>query len=167
MASALVTCCFTGHRPSKLPWGYREDDLRCLDLKMDIVQALVDLYKKGYRSFYCGMAEGCDLYFAESVLMLRQVHGDAELHAALPCRTQADRWSAGQQCRYRAILEQCNSVTVLQESYSPGCMMARNRFMVNRSTVLLACYNGEAGGTRNTILYAKEQGLKIITIPLT
>ncbi len=166
MASALNTCCFTGHRPSKLPWGSREDDLRCLDLKMDIVQALVDLYERGYRNFYCGMAEGCDLYFAESVLLLRQVHPDVSLHAAVPCRTQADRWTAEQQHRYRELLRQCDSVTVLQEEYIPGCMMARNRFMVNRSTVLLACYNGEPGGTRNTILYAKEQGLEIITLPL-
>ena len=166
MESALQTCCFTGHRPSKLPWGHREDDLRCLDLKMDIVQALVELYGRGYRSFYCGMAEGCDLYFAESVLMLRQVHEDVSLHAAVPCRTQADRWLREQRARYQELLKQCDSVNVLQEVYSPGCMMARNRFMVNRSSVLLACYNGEPGGTRNTIFYAKEQGLEIITIPL-
>ena len=89
MNSLAVSCCFTGHRPSKLPWGYREDDLRCLDLKMDIVQALVELYGRGYRHFLCGMAEGCDLYFAESVLMLRQVHSDVTLEAAVPFRGQA------------------------------------------------------------------------------
>ena len=27
------TCCFTGHRPDKLPWGSRESDPRCLTLK--------------------------------------------------------------------------------------------------------------------------------------
>ena len=26
------TCCFTGHRPDKLPWGVREDDPRCTRL---------------------------------------------------------------------------------------------------------------------------------------
>ena len=161
-----ITCCFTGHRPSKLPWGYREDDLRCLDLKMDIVQALVGLYQRGYRHFLCGMAEGCDLYFAESLLLLRQVHEDVILGAAVPFRGQADRWSAEQRERYHRILDGCDSVFLQQEQYAPGCMMARNRYMVNHSSLLLACYNGEAGGTRNTILYAREQGLEILTIPI-
>ena len=161
-----ITCCFTGHRPSKLPWGYREEDLRCLDLKMDIVQALVKLYERGYRHFLCGMAEGCDLYFAESVLMLREVHADVSLEAAVPFRGQAEHWGAEQRQRYRWLLDRCDSVTVLQEKYNPGCMMARNRYMVNRSSLLLACYNGEAGGTRSTILYARQQGLEILTIPI-
>lgn len=161
-----ITCCFTGHRPSKLPWGYREEDLRCLDLKMDIVQALVDLYQRGYRHFLCGMAEGCDLYFAESLLLLRQVHEDVSLGAAIPFRGQAERWSAEQRTRYHRILDACDSVFLQQEHYAPGCMMARNRYMVNHSSLLLACYNGEAGGTCNTILYAKEKGLEILTIPI-
>ena len=161
-----ITCCFTGHRPSKLPWGYREDDLRCLDLKMDIVQALVSLYQRGFRHFLCGMAEGCDLYFAESLLLLRQVHADVTLGAAVPFRGQADRWIAEQRERYHRILDGCDSVFLQQEQYAPGCMMARNRYMVNHSSLLLACYNGEAGGTRNTILYAREQGLEILTIPV-
>lgn len=161
-----ITCCFTGHRPSKLPWGYREDDLRCLDLKMDIVQALVGLYQQGYRRFLCGMAEGCDLYFAESVLLLRQVHEDVRLEAAIPFRGQAEHWTAAERERYYRILDQCDEVHLLQEKYSPGCMMSRNRYMVDRSSLLLACYNGEAGGTRNTILYARERGLELITLPV-
>lgn len=166
MHSLSQSCCFTGHRPSKLPWGYREEDLRCLDLKMDIVQELVRLYERGYRHFLCGMAEGCDMYFAESVLLLREVHNDVSLEAAVPFRAQAESWTVGQKERYRRLLEHCDEVNVLQEKYSPGCMMARNRFMVNRSSLLLACYNGEAGGTRSTILYAREQKLEIVTIPI-
>ena len=34
------TCCFTGHRPDKLPWGVREDDPRCTDLKARLAAAL-------------------------------------------------------------------------------------------------------------------------------
>ena len=42
------TCCFTGHRPDKLPWGEDESDPRCLRLKRAIAQAVrqaADFYK--------------------------------------------------------------------------------------------------------------------------
>ena len=32
-------CCFTGHRPDKLPWGTNEYDPRCLRVKADIAVA--------------------------------------------------------------------------------------------------------------------------------
>ena len=35
-----VTCCFSGHRPARLPWGRNEADPRCLALKARLDQAL-------------------------------------------------------------------------------------------------------------------------------
>ena len=63
-----TTCCFTGHRPDKLPWGEDETDPRCLALKQRLAAALEDIYRDGVRHFICGMARGADLYFAEAVL---------------------------------------------------------------------------------------------------
>lgn len=34
------SCCFTGHRSSKLPWGGNEADARCLELKRKLADAL-------------------------------------------------------------------------------------------------------------------------------
>ena len=36
----LHQCCFTGHRPSKLPWGEDERDPRCLALKRELKRKL-------------------------------------------------------------------------------------------------------------------------------
>ena len=67
-----------------------------------------------------------------------------------------------EQKRYRAILEQCNFETVVQHRYDRGCMMRRNRYMVDRSVRLIAVYDGAPkGGTFNTLAYAMRQGLKI------
>ena len=33
-----TTCCFTGHRPGKLPWRDDETDPRCVALKESIRQ---------------------------------------------------------------------------------------------------------------------------------
>ena len=66
-----ISCCFSGHRPNRLPWGSNENDPRCLELKFSLSRQLELLYGRGFRHFICGMAQGCDLYFAEAVLALR------------------------------------------------------------------------------------------------
>ncbi len=160
------TCCFTGHRPAKLPWGSDESDERCKALKLEISARVEGIVLAGYRNFICGMAEGCDMYFAEAVLEMRSRFPDVTLEAAIPCDRQADKWSTAQQRRYEHIMAESDTVTFVQHQYSPGCMMRRNRYMVDRSSLLLACFDGQAGGTMNTILYAQRQGLQVIIIDL-
>lgn len=160
------TCCFTGHRPNHLPWGANENDPRCLQLRDSIAAQLEGAYQAGYRHFLCGMALGCDSYFARAVLALRQLHPEVSLEAAVPCGSQPDRWSLAQRQQYNALLDQCDKVTVLQIHYTPDCMMRRNRYMVDHSSLLLACYNGYPGGTQNTILYAQREGIQVIMIDI-
>ena len=82
MGDRPVTCCFTGHRPEKLPWGDDEADPRCRALKRKLADAVEAAYEEGMRHFICGMARGCDLFFAEAVLALRERRGDVTLEAA-------------------------------------------------------------------------------------
>lgn len=166
MADILHTCCFTGHREEKLPWGANEDDIRCLELKANIAKAVCTAYEEGLRHFICGMANGCDLYFAEAVLHLRTLHRDITLEAAIPCPEQADSWRKDLRVRYRELLLQCDTRTLVSEQYDRGCMMKRNRYMVDASRMLIAASNGQAGGSENTIRYAKRKGLEIVRIPL-
>ena len=100
-----TTCCFTGHRPDKLPWGDDEGDPRCLALKARLNQALDRAYAAGCRHFICGMARGADLYFAEEVLALRARRPGVTLEGARPCESQADGWPEGDRRRYQAILD--------------------------------------------------------------
>ena len=161
-----ATCCFTGHRPNKLPWGGDESDPRCLALKLELAARLEGIYESGFRHFLCGMAAGCDLYFAEAVLALRERHPKITLEAAIPCDTQASFWPAAQQRRYEALLARCDGVTFVQHRYTPGCMLRRNQYMVNRSSLLLACFDGKSGGTLSTILYARRNGVQVLTIDI-
>ena len=96
MRGRQAACCFTGHRPGKLPWRYNEEDLRCVSLKARIADAVEAAYQEGFRHFLCGMALGCDLYFCECVLRLRQMHPDVTVEAAVPCPSQADAWPPDQ-----------------------------------------------------------------------
>ena len=161
MDTRETTCCFSGHRPMKLPWGMRESDPRCAMTKAWIARQLQELYDEGYRHFICGMAIGCDTYFADEVLALREKHGDITLEAAIPCSDQASRWNSKQKTKYAELISACDSVKVFQEQYSTGCMLRRNEYMVDRSSTLIACFDGRPGGTMNTIVYAKREGLAV------
>ena len=160
------SCCFTGHRPQKLPWGMNEDDPRCLALKREIAARLDAVYELGYRRFLCGMAIGCDMYFAEAVLALREKYGDGTLEAAIPFGDQPGRWSQKLRLRYNKLIDSADQVTVLQYGYTPDCMMRRNRYMVDHASLLLACYDGRPGGTMNTILYAERNEVKVVVIEI-
>ena len=158
------SCCFSGHRPAKLPWRYDERDPRCLEFKDRLFSVIGAVYDSGISHFICGMALGCDLYCAEAVIRLKEMHGDITLEAAIPYSGQADSWSEHNRRRYERILSFCDKTTVIQEAYSPSCMMRRNRYMVDRSGVVIAVFNGSRGGTFNTLRYAVRCGLEIIEI---
>ncbi len=150
----------------KLPWGTNEEDPRCAALKMELAARLEAICSLGYRHFLCGMAIGCDMYFAEAVIALREWYPDVTLEAAIPFGDQPGRWNAAQRRRYNELIDRADTLTVLQIGYSPGCMMQRNRYMVDRSSLLLACFDGSPGGTMNTILYAERSGVRVIRIEI-
>ena len=167
MPARQESCCFTGHRPAKLPWGYNESDPRCVRLKKRIADAVLLAYQEGYRHFLCGMAQGCDLYFAELVLEMKRDWPEITLEAAVPCPTQADGWPAEDRVRRQRLLAACDYETMVQERYGPGCMMRRNRYMVDHSARIIAVYNGvPRGGTAQTLLYAMRRGLEIVDLPI-
>ncbi|MCI8827964.1 MAG: DUF1273 domain-containing protein [Ruminiclostridium sp.] len=160
-----TTCCFTGHRPDRLPWREREDDPRCLALKAQLRQAVEQAYGQGFRHFICGMARGADLYFCEAVLALAQEKPDLTVEAAIPFTDQAAHWPEADQARRAALLDCCHYETVVQHRYSPSCMARRNRYMVDHSALLLAVYDGTPkGGTAGTLAYALQQGLDTLIL---
>ena len=160
------TCCFTGHRPSKLPWGGDERDPRCLALKQSILRELEALYRIGYRHFISGMALGCDLYFAEAVLELKEIYPAVTLEAALPFPGQAERWAELNRTRWQRILDACDLETVVQEDYDRWCMLRRDRYMVERSSAVLAVFDDTPGGTKYTLECAAKQELDIFLLDL-
>jgi len=161
------TLAFSGHRPEKLPWGDEEENPRAIALKEEIIREVRKQIAEGTRQFICGMARGCDHYFAEAVLCLQDEGASVKLEAAVPYEGQAEHWSQEQRDRYYAILARCDKVTVLQTNYDSQCMFARNRYMVDCADMLLAVHtdDGKRSGTLHTIKYARQKGRQVIILP--
>ena len=160
-----TTCAFTGHRPQKFPWRYDEADSRCVALKTVLTDQIRLLVNAGVTQFLSGMAKATGTWSALSVLALRENNPALKLHCILPCREQADKWSASSRDLYRSIPERADSIVYVNRSYHKNCMLERNRFLVSYASTLLAVYNGERrGGTAATIRYAQKMGRETILI---
>ena len=62
------------------------------------------------------------------------------------------------------IAQSCDFETILQTQYTSDCMVKRNKYMVDNSSVLISVFDGSFGGTMHTVNYAKKQGLEIIEL---
>lgn len=157
----LETACLTGHRPDKLPWFYDESKDNCIKFKKDLRTIFEGAIKYGLKNFLTGMAEGFDMIGAEILLELRKQYNDIKIIAVIPCKGQEKKWSDAQQERYKKIVKQCDDYVILYNEYTKTCMNDRNKYMVDHSSVVIACHNGQPSGTGNTIRFAKENGCKI------
>ena len=159
------SCSFTGHRPHKFPWRYNETDSRCTALKTALAEQITSLAEAGVTAYYGGGADGVDCWATLVVLELKKKNPALNLHLILPHEGQADKWSDSAQERYHSILGQADSVDYVSRKYYDGCMLDRNRRLVDSADLLLAVYNGERrGGTAATVRYARKLGRRIIII---
>ena len=159
-----ITCSFIGHRAQNLPFGFNEDDPRCLELKKKLQSIIENLYETGVRHFITGMATGVDMYAAEIVIELKKEHPDIILESAIPYETQAIYWSVAMRERYYNIAAKCDIETMLQHRYTADCIRKRNIFMVNHSDYVVAVLDGRRNIISNTVEYAKTVGKGVICI---
>ena len=139
---------------------------------LETYRELIRLYQAGEVSFknvvtfniLTGMARGTDLWAAEIVLALRKRNTKLKLICAVPYEGFELRWSEHWQNRYRQILTEADLVKVIGNGYHPGVFQFRNEWMVDRSSRVIAVYNGQPGGTRNTICYADRHSIPVRSI---
>ena len=149
-------CCFTGHRPEKL--NLPEAEVKRL-LKKAIMQAVMD----GYTTFISGMSRGIDIWAAETVLELKKTN-DIKLVAVSPYYGFEKRWSSDNKRKYYDIIDAADMVKFMCGDYTKAAFHIRNAYMVDNSSRIIAAYNGETGGTKNTIDYARKKGLEEVNI---
>lgn len=161
-------CCFTGSRAQSLPWQ-SERDPRCIALMEKIYAEIEKAIRDGYRHFIVGMATGIDTYAAKQIIKAKREYEDLGIffEAALPCKEQDKYWTPEQKAEYRKLLGYADRITQVSPNYTPDCMKARNRYLVDNSSLVIAAPYGDSVGTRWTINYAKKEKKKVIIIEIT
>ena len=86
--STLKRCAFTGYRPTKMPFGYDENDPRCIEFKARLRDTIETLIGEGYAHFISGGALGMDMFAAEAVLELKGKYPWIILEMVSPFDTQ-------------------------------------------------------------------------------
>lgn len=154
-----MVCCVTGHRSKGFPFSRGEKDFANMEYEEVLQESIVKLVHQGYLDFITGMAEGADMDFAEAVLYVKNdlEYDFVTLEAALPCPVYMPKNPTEFHYEHDEIMKVCDRVTTVSPQYHRGCMQKRNRYMVDRSDMVLAIWNGEhSGGTWDTIKYAQK-----------
>lgn len=147
-------CCFTGHRPEKL---HIPESVVLQELNIAITAALQD----GHTTFISGMAKGVDIWAAELILERRRASPEINLICAIPYEGFGLHWKDEWTERFTRIIHAANSVEYVSKEFSRPSFQRRNKWVVDRSSLLIAAYTGASGGTKNTIKYAEHKGIKI------
>ena len=144
------TAFFTGHRLLNTA----EKQL----IEMRVRQCISSAYDAGYRRFFCGCALGFDTLAAFQTISLRENHPDMILSLAIPCPSQPERWKDDDQSNYNRILDLADEKLILSPAYYNGVMLARNRYMADRSSLCICYMKYLHGGTASAVRYALVHG---------
>lgn len=166
-----TTCCFTGHRGRDLPFGGDVSKQGVRNLISTIQLVCAQAYNEGYRTFITGMAEGADIMCGSVVMDMMNLKefSDIRLICAMPYKEQrkelkkpADRYI------HSLLLDRAEAVVITGQAEDRGRYKARNRFMVEHSSALIAVYKSKqsGSGTLQTINMAKKAGLATHIIEL-
>jgi uncharacterized phage-like protein YoqJ len=138
----------TGHRPDKLG-GYSDDVTNAL-----VHTACDALERLQPETVISGCALGWD-----QALIAAALHLGIPIMAAVPFTGFDAKWPSQSRARLADLLSRCATVrTVCEPGYAAWKLQKRNEWMVDHCDIVLACWNGTAGGTANCVGYAKGLG---------
>lgn len=141
----------TGHRPPKVG-GYVVPN----PIMMGIGNAIrEDFARVTPERVLTGMALGVDQWVAWICIEM-----NIPYWAVIPCQGYESRWPDQAKSEYRHLLSQAERVHYVDgnQEYTPGCIMRRNKYLVDHCDQIYTVWNGVPdGGTYSTIKYAAKQ----------
>lgn len=143
---------FTGYRPQKLP-------LQCCQqvqsvLQMQLQQVVLFAMAHGYTIYLNGCMSGWDILAAEMIIFLRHTHPQLSCITIAPFRRQYftnENWTREWKARALAVYKKSDQSFYMSENYARGIYYARDRYLVDQASLIIAYYDGKPGGTQYTL----------------
>lgn len=152
------TCCFTGHRI--IPRDQYDTIAARTEIK---IRELI--LKHGIRFFGVGGAIGYDTLAAQILFRLRDTDfPEIKVILVYPFEGFDSRWTDAQKETYTRMLPKYNKRVCVAPAASREAYLARDRHLVDNSSICVAYCTRNSGGTAYTVRYAHDKGLKIYNI---
>ena len=153
-----ITLGVTGHRPPALG-GYSDHAFELL-----VAVAIEHLVRIVPEQVITGMAQGWDQAVAEAC-----VRRHIPFIAAVPFQGQESQWPAASQGKYHGLLFHAQQVVYTTEKpgYAPWKMGVRNKWIVDHSHQILACWDGVEdmrSGTFQMVRLVRQQNKPLINV---
>lgn len=161
-----LVLCGTGHRPDKLNNSWEVTGKVARKIQQEIYQWLSILMQE-HDSLHiiAGGALGFDTHLALSALKLKSKNtSKVFLELALPHRDFSLRWSEEDRRVLDIILTYADRVHYVSNNkdFNITDLELRNRYMVRKSELVIALWDGSKGGTRNAFVFADRNSKPII-----
>jgi uncharacterized phage-like protein YoqJ len=114
-------------------------------------------------TFLVGMAVGFDTVCFNVLEEIRKTE-DIKIVACIPCENQDYNFSLAQKKEYNRMLLSSDEKIYIAKEYTKACMLKRNRYLVDNSSVLVVYSRKDTGGTVYTKNYALKKGVPIIEL---
>jgi len=157
----------TGHRPPKLG-GYYIPNPIYLNVREVLRTAFREQDDRATAAgdelmILSGMALGVDQWAAEICL-----EEGIKWTAVVPFHGWDSRWPDASRRHYQRLLNEADSVHVVTDTteYRANLLYRRNAWMVDNASLVLAIWNGSAGGTSNCIEYARRKRVRTELLPV-
>lgn len=166
----MKTACFTGHRPNKL-FGYNLSDHKYQVIAQYTREILRPYIEKGFDTFITGGALGFDTVAFFVIESLKKDYPHIKNILAIPFIGQESVWKSSVDIeRYNRMKTLATDYIVVDaipkysvNGFGPK-LNKRNHYMVDNSDLVVALWDGTAGGTGNCVKYAAKQNKKILVI---
>lgn len=149
-------CCFTGHR------FISNEHMDKIEKNLPIV--IRTLAERGITEFLSGGALGFDMIAAKAVIREREKNGDIRLVLALPCMNHNRGWKNADKANFESVAAMSDETIYVSDDYYDGCMLRRNRYMVDKSRHCIFYMAYPRGGTAYTVRYALDSNLEMHNI---
>ena len=137
----IKSCAILGCSPMRFAWGFDEEDTKCKEMKLELLQQIMVLRQLGVTSFAVACDPGVGLYAAEAVNALRETDGNPMLFCVTPHEEQATKWPPYLRERYFTMLEKCTYMTAVSLHPTPTSQLDAYKRIIDQSDMVLAVYD--------------------------